>query len=121
MCPVPVIEVTDSVRALEGLARSWRARLTATVVAITGSAGKTTVRRLLQAVCESAGPTTASIRSFNNNIGLPLTILSARTDDAFLLLEVGTNAPGEIAQLTDIARPTIAVVTTIGRAARQTP
>ena len=115
-CPVPVIEVNDSVRALEGLARAWRARLKATVVAITGSAGKTTVRRLVQSVCESAGPTTASIRSFNNNIGLPLTILSARTDDAFLLLEVGTNAPGEIAQLTDIARPMVSVVTTIGRA-----
>jgi len=113
---VPVLEVGDTVHALEGLARAWRARLSATVVAITGSAGKTTVRRLVEAICTSAGPTTASIRSFNNDIGLPLTILSARPDDDYLILEVGTNAPGEIRQLTDIARPSIALVTTIGRA-----
>jgi UDP-N-acetylmuramoyl-tripeptide--D-alanyl-D-alanine ligase len=112
----PMIAVEDTTRALWSLAEAWRPRLEATVVGITGSAGKTTVRRLLQGVCEAAGPTTASIRSFNNDIGLPLTILSARPDDAYLLVEIGTNAPGEIRALSTLAAPDVGVITSIGRA-----
>ena len=113
---LPLIAVEDSTRALRSLAEAWRPRLEATVVGITGSAGKTTVRRLLQGICEAAGPTTASIRSFNNHIGLPLTILSARPDDAWLVVEIGTNAPGEILDLATLAAPDVAVITSIGRA-----
>ena len=117
----PMIAVEDTARALWRLAEAWRDRLTARTIAITGSSGKTTVRRMLQAILEHAnrlegvGSCTASERSFNNHLGVPLTILRARLDDRFLVLEVGTNAPGEIAELAALARPDLAIITNVGR------
>ncbi|MEE2681577.1 MAG: UDP-N-acetylmuramoyl-tripeptide--D-alanyl-D-alanine ligase [Planctomycetota bacterium] len=118
----PVLLVEDTRRALWSLAEFWRHRLEATVVAITGSAGKTTVRRMLQSILEQAhrtgetGSVTASVKSFNNELGVPLTILRARPDDQFLVLEVGTNETGELARLGALVRPDIAAITCIGRA-----
>lgn len=114
-CPVPVLLVQRTSQALVDLACSWRSRLEDTVViGITGSAGKTTTRAMLESILRQVFTGTASIRSFNNDIGLPLTILAADTSDQFLLCEVGTNNPGEIALLSNILRPRIAVITTIG-------
>lgn len=118
---LPLYAVSNTQDALWDLARAWRQRLNVQAVGITGSAGKTTVRRMLEAIlthahtCGVVGGCTASERSFNNHLGVPLTILRARLDDQFLVLEIGTNAPGEIAQLAGLARPDLAVITNIGR------
>jgi UDP-N-acetylmuramoyl-tripeptide--D-alanyl-D-alanine ligase len=113
---LPLLVVENTQQAMWALAAAWRNQLEAKVVAITGSAGKTTLRRMVQAICETDGPTTASRRSFNNHIGVPLSLLSADRTDRYLVLEIGTNAPGEIRALAELARPDIGVITSIGRA-----
>ncbi|MEQ9617391.1 MAG: UDP-N-acetylmuramoyl-tripeptide--D-alanyl-D-alanine ligase [Phycisphaerales bacterium] len=114
---MPALLVKDTRRALADLARAHRATLTnATVIAVTGSNGKTTTSRLLAGVLAERGTVHASPKSFNNDIGVPLTILGASRDAETLICEVGTNAPGEIAPLAEIIRPDIAVITSIGRA-----
>ncbi|MBB1126168.1 UDP-N-acetylmuramoyl-tripeptide--D-alanyl-D-alanine ligase [Thiospirillum jenense] len=112
---IPQWLVADTRLALGQLAAAWRLRLDATVVAITGSNGKTTCKTLLAAVLSQVGKTHATQGNLNNDIGLPLTILSAR-DERFLVLELGANHPGEIAYLTNIARPDVAIITGVGRA-----
>jgi len=86
------------------------------VVGVTGSAGKTTTKEFLRAFLSRAGKTHATGGNFNNHIGLPLTILNAPKDADFLVLEMGTNHPGEIAALCDIARPDVGVISSIGTA-----
>ncbi len=113
---VPAIVVADTRRALAALAAAHRASLPdLTVIGITGTAGKSTTKDLLHAVLSRAAPACASPRSFNNDIGVPLTILAARPEHRFLIAEVGTNAPGEIAPLAALLRPDIAIITSIGR------
>jgi UDP-N-acetylmuramoyl-tripeptide--D-alanyl-D-alanine ligase len=111
-----VLKVGDTRRALGRLAAAYRQSLTGTkVIAVVGSNGKTTTTRLIQAVLAGKLRGTASEKSFNNDIGVPLTILSAKAGDQFLICEVGSNAPGEIAGLADIVRPDLAVIVSIGR------
>ncbi len=113
---VSVLRVADTGQALLRLAQAYRRTLTSTrVIAVGGSNGKTTTVRLIQAVLAGALRGTASQKSFNNAVGVPLTILSARPDDQYLICEVGTNAPGEIAPLAAVVEPDIAVITSIGR------
>ncbi len=112
---IPLLAVDDTVAAMTELARRHRARLRGTVVGVTGSAGKTTTRALLEAVLAPLGPGTASIKSFNNHIGVPLTLLEASIDDRWVVLEMGTSGPGEIPHLVSIAHPEIAVITGTGR------
>jgi UDP-N-acetylmuramoyl-tripeptide--D-alanyl-D-alanine ligase len=113
---VAVLGVDDTRRALSDLARAWRARLKDTrVIAVTGSAGKTTTRRLIESVLATEWKGSASPKSFNNDIGVPYTILAARRDHRFLVLEIGMNHPGEILGLAELARPHIAVITMVGR------
>jgi len=115
--PIPILTVADTRRALAALAAAWRDRLSlARCVAITGSGGKTTTRRLVEAVLSRRWSGTASPKSFNNDIGVPLTLLSARRDDRFLAIEIGMNHPGEIAPLAALARPEVGIVTMVGRA-----
>ncbi len=114
--PLPLIEVDHPRRALTDLARAHRDRLTATVIAVTGSNGKTTTTRMIDAILGQTLPGRRSIRSFNNDLGVPLTILSSRIGDAYLVCELGSSAPGEIARLAQLARPDIGVITSIGRA-----
>jgi UDP-N-acetylmuramoyl-tripeptide--D-alanyl-D-alanine ligase len=110
----PVILVRDPLRALGALAAEVRRRLRAAVVAITGSSGKTTTRDL---VAQALGEGTVSAeKSFNNALGVPLTIFRAERETRVLVLEVGTSAPGEIASLGRIARPDVAVITNVGPA-----
>jgi len=112
-----VLLVSDTRRALARMALAYRRSLSAAkVIAITGSSGKTTTKRLIDAVLSSAVPGTAAPKSFNNDIGVPLTILGARPRDRYLVVEIGTNAPGEVVHLARIAEPDIAVITNIGRA-----
>jgi UDP-N-acetylmuramoyl-tripeptide--D-alanyl-D-alanine ligase len=93
------------------LASFYRASTTIPVAAITGSCGKTTTRALLENILAQQGAVLASQKSFNNDIGLPLTLLQLKPTHEFLVLEIGTNHPGEIAHLAGIAQPTVATVT----------
>lgn len=111
-----VMRVPDARRALLRLAAAYRKTLERTrVIAVGGSNGKTTTVRLITAVLSQAMRGTASQKSFNNDVGVPLTILSASPGDQFLICEVGTNAPGEIATLAAAVQPDIGVITSIGR------
>jgi UDP-N-acetylmuramoyl-tripeptide--D-alanyl-D-alanine ligase len=110
------IVVDDTSRALLDLARWGRARLAGPVVGITGSVGKTTVKDLAAAVLRTRWRTAANERSFNNDQGLPVTILGAPDDVEVLVLEMGMRGLGEIARLCAVAQPTIGVVTTVAEA-----
>jgi UDP-N-acetylmuramoyl-tripeptide--D-alanyl-D-alanine ligase len=113
---LPLIEVSDTRRALGDLGRWWRGRLRGKVVAITGSSGKTTTRRIVDAALASTMTGTASPKSFNNDIGVPLTLFGAQAGDGYLVVEIGMNHPGEIAPLSAMAAPHVAIVTMAGRA-----
>ncbi len=111
-----LLRVQDTGKALLRLAAAYRKTLETTrVIAVGGSNGKTTTTRLIGAVLASGLRGTASAKSYNNAIGVPLTILSASPGDHYLVCEVGTNAPGEIAQLANVVEPDVAVITSIGR------
>jgi UDP-N-acetylmuramoyl-tripeptide--D-alanyl-D-alanine ligase len=111
-----ILRVADVGAALLKLGAAYRKTLDMTrVIAVGGSNGKTTTTRLIEQVLRTTLRGTASIKSFNNAIGVPLTILNARRTDQFLLCEVGTNAPGEILTLAEVVCPDIAVITSVGR------
>jgi UDP-N-acetylmuramoyl-tripeptide--D-alanyl-D-alanine ligase len=113
---VAVLQVSDTADGLLRLAAAYRRTLDKTrVIAVGGSNGKTTTCKLLHSVLSASLRGTASPKSFNNAIGVPLTILSARRTDQYLICEIGTNAPGEIAPLAAVIEPDIAVITSIGR------
>jgi UDP-N-acetylmuramoyl-tripeptide--D-alanyl-D-alanine ligase len=113
---IPVLVVGEALGALTRLADGWRDRIGAKVIAITGSNGKTTSCRLMQAVCDGAGKTAASPKSFNNALGVPITILNTPLDAEYLVAEVGMSTPGEIGDRTRLLRPDVAIITSIGRA-----
>jgi len=109
--------VADTTVALGALAAAHRdvlQRSGCRVIAVCGSNGKTTTRHLVHAVLSSFGRGTQSPRSFNNHIGVPLTLLAARPGDAFVVVEVGTNHPGEIDALARLVRPDAVILTSIG-------
>ncbi|MFI4912486.1 MAG: UDP-N-acetylmuramoyl-tripeptide--D-alanyl-D-alanine ligase [Sedimentisphaeraceae bacterium JB056] len=112
----PLIVVEDTTLALGNLAAYYRSLLTAKVVAITGSVGKTTARDMISGVLSSRYKCHSAKKSFNNHIGLPLTILEADINSEVLVVELGTNHPGEIEYLTKIANPDIAVITKVAAA-----
>lgn len=114
---VAVIRVHNARDALTKLALAHRSLLTGTrVIAVTGSNGKTTTVRFLDAALRVAMKGSSSAKSFNNDVGVPLTILRARPGDDFLVCEVGMNSPGEIAPLARMIEPDIGVITSVGRA-----
>jgi len=110
------VDIVEGLEALHEKARQRRRSLRAKVVGVTGSAGKTTTKELLRAFLSTVGRTYATEGNFNNHIGLPLTILNCPDDAEFLVLEMGSNHPGEIASLCDIAAPDVGVVTCVGSA-----
>jgi len=112
----PVIVVGDTLHALGDLASWWRRRFKPTVIAITGSSGKTTTKEMIAAIMTRRGEVLKTEGNFNNLIGLPLTLLRMRSGDTAAVLELGTNTPGEIARLARMARPDIALITNIGLA-----
>jgi UDP-N-acetylmuramoyl-tripeptide--D-alanyl-D-alanine ligase len=114
---VPMIVVQDVTAALAALAHAVLGRLPgATVVGITGSSGKTSTKDLTAQLVERLGPTVAPEGSFNNEIGLPLTVLRADEATRYLVLEMSARGPGHIAALCDIAPPRIGAVLNVGRA-----
>jgi len=112
--PANAIVVRDTVRALGDLARWHRSRFDVPVVGVTGSCGKTTVKEMTRLVLGE--DVVASHASFNNAIGVPLTLLEMDRSTRACIVEIGTNAPGEIAYLTNIARPTVGVLTNVEEA-----
>jgi UDP-N-acetylmuramoyl-tripeptide--D-alanyl-D-alanine ligase len=113
---VPGVLVEDCRLALQALARRARDRLEIPVIAITGSVGKTTTKELTAAALAPRYRTHASIASFNNELGIPHTLLSTPDDAQMLVVEIGTNAPGEVAAHCAIVRPTTGVVTRVAPA-----
>jgi len=113
--PFPLVLVSDTRLALGELARLWRERWGARVLAITGSNGKTTVKEMAAAILGRLGETLATTGNLNNDIGVPLTLLGLH-DQAFAVVEMGANHPGEIAYLSRIARPDVALVNNAGAA-----
>jgi UDP-N-acetylmuramoyl-tripeptide--D-alanyl-D-alanine ligase len=110
---VPLVLVEDTTRSLGRLAAWHRSRFNVPVVGITGSIGKTTVKELTAAVLGTRWEVLKPASSFNNQWGLPLTLLRLSAEHGAAVVEIGTNQAGEIATLADIARPTVGVVTMV--------
>ena len=108
--------VDDTLAAYQQLALLHRRQLARPLVAVTGSAGKTTTRELIRAALASLGPIQASEGNNNNDVGVPLTVLGAGGDTAALVIEMGMRGPGEIARLSHCTQPDLAVITNIGTA-----
>lgn len=111
-----LIFVNDTVTALGKLAKNYRKGLSSTVIAVTGSNGKTTTKELIYHILSKNLKGRRSTGSFNNKIGLPISILEADGKEDFLVLELGTNSPGEIDYLANIAEPNMGVITQISEA-----
>jgi UDP-N-acetylmuramoyl-tripeptide--D-alanyl-D-alanine ligase len=111
-----LIVVPDALGGLIDLGKAARARCDGTIVAVTGSVGKTTTKEAIRTVLTAAGETHASIKSFNNHWGVPLMLARMPRTTAFGVFELGMNAPGEIEALTALVRPHIAVITSIAPA-----
>ncbi|MEU0031369.1 UDP-N-acetylmuramoyl-tripeptide--D-alanyl-D-alanine ligase [Streptomyces sp. NPDC006335] len=116
--PLPTVLVEDAQAALQALAAHVVGRLREglTVFGVTGSQGKTSTKDLLAAVLSGTGPTIATFGSFNNELGVPLTMLRADASTRFLVLEMGARHEGDIAELTGLVAPDIAVVLNVGQA-----
>ncbi len=117
---VPVVRVANTLRALGDIAAAYRLQLNGPLVAITGSAGKTTTKEMLATILEQVAPGLKTSGNFNNLIGLPLTLFRLKKEHQWAVLEMGTSALGEIERLTEIAQPTIGVITNIGAAHLET-
>lgn len=112
----PLLVVPDVLEALRELGRAARARTQARVIAVTGSVGKTSTKDMLRASLAPQGATHAAEKSYNNHWGVPLTLARMPTATDFAVIEIGMNRPGEIAPLSRLARPHVAIVTTVAPA-----
>ena len=110
---VPLVLVEDTTHALGRLAAWHRGRFAIPVVAVTGSNGKTTTKELAAGVLATRWNVLKPERSFNNQWGLPLTLLQLAPEHQAAMLEIGSNAPGEVAALAALAAPTVGIVTTV--------
>ena len=113
---VPAIGVLDTLRALGDIAGDWRRRFPVPLVAITGSSGKTTTKEMVATITARVRNILKSEGNLNNRIGLPLTLLKLREEHELVIVEMGTNSPGEIATLAAIAAPDVGLITNIGPA-----
>jgi UDP-N-acetylmuramoyl-tripeptide--D-alanyl-D-alanine ligase len=109
----PLLVVPDVLTALTDLARAARARAMARVIAVTGSVGKTTTKEALRLVLSHSGATHASVASYNNHWGVPLSLARMPGSTQFAVFEIGMNHPGEIAPLVRLVRPHVAIVTAV--------
>jgi len=113
---LPYITVDDTRLALGRLASAWRKRMPAKVIGITGSNGKTTVREMIANCLSLSAETLATRGNLNNEIGLPLMLLSLSEEHRYAVIEMGANHPGEIAYLTSLAEPEVVVITNVAPA-----
>lgn len=109
----PLLTVADTMQGLRTLGAASRARMSGRVIAVTGSVGKTGTKEMLKLALEGQGPTHASIGSFNNHWGVPLSLARMPRDTAYGVFEIGMNHSGEIAELVPLVRPHVAIVTTV--------
>jgi len=109
----PLLLVNDTLEGLRALGAAARARSSAKIIGVTGSVGKTSSKEMLKLALEAAGPTHASVGSFNNHWGVPLSLARMPRDAAFAVFEMGMNHPGEITPLTTLVRPHIAIITSV--------
>ena len=108
---LPLLIVADTRRAMGKLAGLWRNEFNIPLIAITGSNGKTTVKEMLVSILKQVAPVHATRGNLNNDIGVPLTLFGMGDEHAYAVVEMGANHPGEIALLSNMARPTIALIT----------
>jgi UDP-N-acetylmuramoyl-tripeptide--D-alanyl-D-alanine ligase len=111
---IPVVTVKDTTIAFGDLAKVWRSKLNIKIIAITGSAGKTTTKEMLAAILSVKYKVNKTAGNNNNHIGVPLTLFGTTNDYDILILELGTNHFGEIAYTANIAQPDYAIITNIG-------
>lgn len=112
----PLLVVPDVLTALEDLGRAGRARMTGRVIAITGSVGKTSTKEMARTALAGQGVIHAAEASYNNHWGVPLTLARMPANTDFAIIEIGMNHPGEIAPLSRMARPHVALITTVAAA-----
>jgi UDP-N-acetylmuramoyl-tripeptide--D-alanyl-D-alanine ligase len=112
--PVPQVVVPDALRALQELAKTWRAQFTLPVLAVAGSNGKTTAKEMTAAILSRMGPCMATHGNLNNHIGVPVTLMRLETSHRSAVIEMGANAIGDVAALMRIAQPTIGLITNAG-------
>ena len=110
------IQVSNTLEALQEWAHFWRMNSKAQVIGLTGSNGKTTTKDFLRQILEQKAPTVASQGSFNNQWGVPLTLLKIKECTSYCVVEMGMNAPGELKTLSAMACPDVALVTNVGKA-----
>lgn len=106
--------VEDSLKALQALAKYHRLNSTLKVAAITGSNGKSTTKQMLRAICETAGETAANMGNFNNQFGVPFSLLEIQPKHKFGVFELGASHPGDILETASLAVPDVAVITNVG-------
>ncbi|MEG4633422.1 UDP-N-acetylmuramoyl-tripeptide--D-alanyl-D-alanine ligase [Microcoleus sp. AR_TQ3_B6] len=112
----PLLRVDDTLKAYQSIAAWWRDQFSIPIVAVTGSVGKTTVKELIAAVLSTRGNVLKTQYNYNNEIGVPKTLLELSPSHNYAVIEMGMRASGEIALLSQIARPTVAVITNVGTA-----
>ncbi len=113
---LPTLKVANTRQALADLARFHRQQFAIPIIAVTGSCGKTTTKALLASVFSQAGKVLFSVNSFNNDIGVPLTLLQLTPEHQYAITEMGANHPGEIAFLTHLVHPEVAIITNAAQA-----
>ncbi len=113
---VPLLEVKDALKALQALALHHRLKHNIKIAAITGSNGKSTTKQMLLAICERAGKTCNTKGNFNNQIGVPLSILEITEADKYGVFELGASHKGDIDEIASIVRPDVAIITNVSAA-----
>jgi UDP-N-acetylmuramoyl-tripeptide--D-alanyl-D-alanine ligase len=114
--PLPQLVVKDTLTAYQAIARWWRSQFQIPVIAVTGSVGKTTTKESIAAVLATQGKVLKTQENFNNEIGVPKTLLELGPEHDFAVIEMAMRGAGQIAELTQIALPTIGVITNVGTA-----
>ena len=112
----PVLQVKDTLQAYQKIGRWWRDRFNIPVIGVTGSVGKTTTKELIAAVLGTKGRVHKTYGNYNNEIGVPKTLLEIGAEHDYAVIEMAMRGRGQIAELTQIARPTIGVITNVGTA-----
>ncbi|BBD69298.1 UDP-N-acetylmuramoylalanyl-D-glutamyl-2, 6-diaminopimelate--D-alanyl-D-alanyl ligase [Nostoc commune NIES-4072] len=113
---LPVLQVKDTLKAYQKIGRWWRDRFNIPVIGVTGSVGKTTTKELIAAVLGTKGLVHKTYGNYNNEIGVPKTLLELGAENDYAVIEMAMRGRGQIAELTQIARPTIGVITNVGTA-----
>mgnify|MGYP005848860867 CR=1 FL=1 len=114
--PLPCLVVPDTLAAYQRIAQGWRDKFQIPVIGVTGSVGKTTTKELIAAVLAPFGAVLKTAKNYNNEIGVPKTLLELTPAHDYAVIELAMRGPGQIADLTAIARPTLRVITNVGTA-----